>query len=69
VGYSGLNAAAKEILNGTFLDCPDLPDLFPETRQLILELAMPNQIKCLKTSVPLEITDVDFTSGFKKWKE
>jgi hypothetical protein len=69
VGYSDLNAAAKEILNGSFLDCPDLPGLLPKTCQMIMELTMPNQIKCRKTSIPLDITDADFIAGFKKWKE
>jgi hypothetical protein len=31
VGYLGLNAAAMAILNGSFLDNPDLPNLLPET--------------------------------------
>jgi hypothetical protein len=44
VGYSGLNEAAMAILTGSFLDNPDLPDLLPKIRQMIQELAMPNQI-------------------------
>ena len=69
VGYSGLNEAATEIVNGTFLDNQDVPDLLPETRQMIVELAMPDQIKSLRSPIPTEITAADFISGFKKWKE
>jgi hypothetical protein len=69
VGFSGLNSAATDIINGSFLDKHDLPDILPETRQMIMELAMPDQIKCLKDPISAEITEADFVSGFKKWKE
>jgi hypothetical protein len=69
VGFSGLNTAATDIINGSFLGKHDLPDLLPETRQMIMELAMPDQIKCLKGPISAKITESDLISGFKKWKE
>ena len=64
VGYSGMNAAAKEIVEGTFLATyGDNLELLPETEQLIKELAMPEEIKVLGKKISYEVT------GFKGWKE
>jgi hypothetical protein len=62
--------AAADIINGSFLNKHELPDLLPATRQMIMELAMPDQIKCLKGPISADmITEADFIFGFKKWKE
>jgi hypothetical protein len=69
VGYSGIMAAAKEIVEGTFLETHgDLKDLLPETVQLISEMVMPEEIRKLG-QIQQEITTNDFYSGFKSWKE
>jgi hypothetical protein len=56
VGFSGLSTAAVDIVNGSFLANPNLPDLLSETRQMIMELAMPDQIKCLNGPISSTIT-------------
>ena len=46
VRYSGMNAAAKEIVEGTFLEThSDNLEILPGTEQLIKELAMSEEIK------------------------
>ncbi len=41
----------------------------PETEQLIKELSMPEEIPGLGKKIDCEITEEDFISGFKAWKE
>ena len=69
MGFSGLSEAATMIVDGTFLDKHKMPDLLPETKQLIMQLAMPETIKTLKKPISKEITRGDFMDGIKKWKE
>ena len=70
VSYSGMSAAAKEIVEGTLLATyGDNLKLLPETEQLIKELAMPEEIKVLSKKIFYEVTEMDFISGFKGWKE
>jgi hypothetical protein len=71
IGYTGMSKAAKEVINGTFLEkCGDnLGDILPETEQVIRELSMPEEIKVLEKNIETEISEVDFISGFKGWKE
>jgi hypothetical protein len=69
VGYSGMSKAAKEIVEGTFLEKHRDLDIQPETEQLINELAMPVEIKALGNKIECEITQDNFCSGFKAWKE
>ena len=70
VSYSGMNAAAKEIVKGTFLTTyGNNLELLPETEQLIKQLAMPEEIKVLGEKISYEVTEADFISGFKGWKE
>ena len=70
VGYSGMNAAAKEIVEDTFLEThSDNLEILPETEQLIKELAMPEEIKVLGKKISYKVTEADFISGFKGWKE
>ena len=70
VGYSRMNTAAKEIVEGTFLTTyGNNLELLPETEQLIKELAMPEEIKVLGKKISYKVTEADFISGFKGWKE
>ena len=70
VSYSGMNTAAKEIVEGTFLATyGNNLELLPETEQLIKELAMPEEIKVLGKKISYKVTEADFISGFKGWKE
>jgi hypothetical protein len=69
VGYSGLTTAAKDIVDGTFMDKHgDKVDLLPEREQLIIEMAMPKAIKTLG-NINSIVTIHNFVSAFKKWKE
>jgi hypothetical protein len=48
VGYSGLMTAAKAIVDGNFMaKYDDKVDFLPETTQLIIEMAMPEEIRNL----------------------
>jgi hypothetical protein len=69
VGYSGLSKAASDIVDGTFLDRHETTNLLPETKQLILEMAMPPEIKALTKPISKAISVSEFKEGFKKWKE
>ena len=70
MGYSGISAAAKEIVCGDFLEKDDIPNLLPETHQVIAEMAMPEVFKMdPKNKLSIEIMTGDFIQGFKKWKE
>ena len=69
MGFLGLSEAATMIVDGMFLDKHKMPDLLLETKQLIMQLAMPETIKTLKKPISKEITRGDFMDGIKKWKE
>ncbi len=69
VGYTGMSQAAKDIMEGTFLEKHGDLDILPETEQLIKELAMPEEIKVLGNKVECKITEDNFRGGFKAWKE
>jgi hypothetical protein len=71
IGYTGMNQAAKDMVEGTFLEKhgEKLKDILPETEQLIKELSMPEEIKVLGKKTDYQITEETFISGFKKWKE
>ena len=69
MGFLGLSEAATTIVDGTFLDKHKMPDLLPKTKQLIMQLAIPETIKTLKKPISKEITRGDFMDGIKKWKE
>jgi hypothetical protein len=48
VGYSGLTTAAKVIVDGNFMaKYGDKVDCLPETKQLIIKMAMPEEIRNL----------------------
>jgi hypothetical protein len=70
-GYTGMSKAAKEVINGTFLNKygANLGDILPKTEQVIRELSMPEEIKVLGKQIETEISEADFISGFKGWKE
>jgi hypothetical protein len=69
IGYMGMSQAAKDVVKGTFLERHgnELKNLLPDTEQLIKEMAMPEEIKGKKISC--EISEDNFISGFRKWKE
>jgi hypothetical protein len=71
IGYTGMSQAAMDVVESTFLEKYDneLKDLLPETEQLIKELSMPEESKVLGKKIDCEITEEDFISGFKAWKE
>jgi hypothetical protein len=46
-----------------------LGDILPEMEQVIQELSMPEKIKVLGKKIETEISEEDFMSGFKGWKE
>jgi hypothetical protein len=47
LGYTGMSKAAKDVVEGTFMEKygDELGDILPETKQVIRELAMPEEIK------------------------
>jgi hypothetical protein len=49
IGYTGMSQAAKEVVNGTFLEKygDKLGNILPEMEQVICELSMPEEIKVL----------------------
>jgi hypothetical protein len=47
----------------------NLGDILPKTEQVIRELSMPEEIKVLGKQIETEISEADFISGFKGWKE
>jgi hypothetical protein len=63
--------AAKDVVEGTFLEKHgnELKNILLETKQLIKEMSMPEEIKVLGEKINCEISEDDFISGFKKWKE
>ena len=70
VGYSGMSAAVRDIIDGTFLDTHGKNlDILPKTEQLIKELAMPEEIRALSKKISYKVMKADFISGFKGWKE
>ena len=70
VGYSGMSAAVREIVDGTFLDTHGKNlNILPKMEQHIKELAMPEEIRALIKKISYEVTEEDFISGFKGWKE
>ena len=71
IGYTGMSKAAKDVVDGTFLEKygDELGDILPETEQVIRGLAMPEEIKVLGKKIDYEISEEDFISGFKGWKE
>ena len=71
IGYTGMSQAAKDVVEGTFLEKhgDELKNLLPETEQLIKEMAMPEEIKVLGKKINCKILEDDFISGFRKWKE
>jgi hypothetical protein len=66
-----MSQAAKDVVEGTFLEKHgnELKNILPETVQLIKEMSMPEEIKVLSEKIDCEISEDDFISGFKKWKE
>jgi hypothetical protein len=71
IGYTDMSKAAKEVVNGTFLEKydDDSGDILPKTEQVIRELSMPEEIKVLGKKIETEMSEADFISGFKGWKE
>jgi hypothetical protein len=70
VGYSGLNEAAKAVVEGDFLEKHgENIDVLPETEQLIKELVMPAEIQELGKKIAYLVDDHNSISGFKVWKE
>jgi hypothetical protein len=69
--YTGMSKAAREVVNGSFLDKygNELGHILPETEQVIKELAMPEEIRVLSKKIECEISEEDFISGIKCWKE
>jgi hypothetical protein len=59
------------VVDGTFLEKygDDLGNILPETEQVIKELAMPEEIKVLGKKINCKISEEDFLSGIKGWKE
>jgi hypothetical protein len=56
IGYTGMSKAAKDIVDGTFMEkYGDKCDILPETEQIIRELAMPEEIKVLGEKIDSEI--------------
>ena len=70
IGYTGMSAAAKDIVDDTFMEKHggDI-EMLPETEQVIREMAMPEDIKVLGKKIDCEISEADFISGFKGWRE
>jgi hypothetical protein len=66
-----MSQAAKDVVDGTFLAKygDELGNILPETEQVIRELSMPEEIKVLGKKIDTEISEEDFISGFKGWKE
>jgi hypothetical protein len=66
-----MSQAAMDVVEDTFLEKYDneLKDLLPETEQLIKELSMQEEIKVLGKKIDCKITEEDFISEFKAWKE
>jgi hypothetical protein len=66
-----MSQAAMDVVEGTFLEKygNELKDILPESKQLIKELLMPEEIKVLGKKIDCEITEEDFISAFKAWKE
>jgi hypothetical protein len=70
IGYTGMSAAAKDIVDGTFIEKHSGNiEMLPETEQVIREMAMPEEIKVLGKKINCEISEVDFILGFKGWGE
>jgi hypothetical protein len=71
LGYTGMSKAAREVVDGSFLDKygDELGHILPETEQVIKELAMPEEIRVLGKKIECEISEEDFISGIKCWKE
>jgi hypothetical protein len=70
IGYTGMSQAARDLVDGTFMEkYGNELDILPEMEQVIQELAMPEAIKVFGKKIDCEITEEDFMSGFKKWKE
>jgi hypothetical protein len=69
--YTGMSKAAREVVDGSFLDKygDKLGHILPETEQVIKELAMPEEIRVLSKKMECEISEEDFISGIKCWKE
>jgi hypothetical protein len=66
IGYMRMSQAAKDVVEGTFLEKhgDELKNLLPETQQLIKEMAMPEEIKVLDEKINCEILEDDFISGW-----
>jgi hypothetical protein len=71
IGYTGMSQAAKDVVEGTFMEKhgDELKNLLLGTEQLIKEMAMPEEIKVLGEKINCEILEDDFILGFRKWKE
>jgi hypothetical protein len=71
IRYTGMSKATKEVVDGPFLQKygDNLGDILPEMEQVIQELSMPEKIKVLGKKIETEISEEDFMSGFKGWKE
>jgi hypothetical protein len=64
VGYFGLTKAAKAIVDGNFLNqCSASIEMLPERTHLIMELAMPDEIRQLG-KINHEVSTEDFYHGF-----
>jgi hypothetical protein len=70
LGYSGMSQAARDVVEGTFLERHGAGcDMLPEMEQLIKELAMPEEIRAMGKKIDCEITEGEFISGIRKWRE
>jgi hypothetical protein len=71
IGYTSMSKAAREVVDGSFLDKygNKLGHILPETEQVIKELAMPEEIRVLGKKIECEISEEDFISRIKCWKE
>lgn len=71
IGYTGMSQGAQDVVDGTFLEKyrNDLNDILPETEQVICELAMSEEIQVLGKKIECKISEDDFITGFKCWKE
>ncbi len=71
LGYTGMSQAAKDVVDGSFLAKygDELGNILPEMGQLINKISMPEEIKVLGKKIDTEISEDDFISGFKGWKE
>jgi S-ribosylhomocysteine lyase LuxS involved in autoinducer biosynthesis len=70
VGYSGLNEAAKAIVDGDFLEKHgENIDIHPETEQHIKELMMTAEIHKLGKKVAYLVDEHNSIPGLKLWKE